>query len=214
MATDDPSEDDLEREFRSDPKSGLEYLELFFRRNIFAYIKSQCPHFKPQDLGEVYQDTMRRMVKKAFQPDFAPERPMRLVLDIAKKASIDAKRKRKLRPVGDVRDLAAMVGDDLSGTKVAMEWRLILKEDMPKVQKTIDEGIAALPTKQKNAAVAMMHVYEEVHDTSSYLPLKEQIQEMTGEDLTTTQAYDNWRLARQVIAEKLRRAGFDLFSEE
>ena len=214
MAKDDPSEDDLEREFRKDPQSGLQFLELFFRRNIFAYIKSLCPHFKPEDLKEVYQDTMRRMVKAACRPDFDPEKPMRLVQDVAWKAAADAKRKKKLRPVGDAREVAEMVGGDLKGTKVAMEWRLILKEDMPKVQRAIDEAIQGLPTKQKVAAAAMMHVYEEVHDTKLYLPLKNQIQEMTGEDITTTQAYDNWRLARKSIAAKLQRAGFNLYDEE
>ncbi len=214
MAKDDLDEDELEREFRKDPQSGLQYLELFFRKNIFAYIKSLCPHFKPEDLKDVYQDTMRRMVKKSCQEDFDPAKPMRIVQDIARKASIDAKKKKKLPPVGDAREVAEMIGDDLKGTKVAMEWRLVLKEDMPKVGKAIDEAIQDLPTKQKTAAVAMMHVYAEVHDTKSFLPLKQQIQKMTGEDLTTTQAYDNWRLARKAIAAKLQRAGFNLYDQE
>lgn len=214
MAEDNPSEDELEQEFRKDPQSGLQYLELFFRSNIFAYIKSQCPYFHAEDLKEVYQDTMRRMVKAACDPKFDPEKPMRLVQDIAWKAAADAKKKKKLRPVGDAREVAEMVGDDLKGTKVAMEWRLILKEDMPKVQRAIDEAIASLPTKQKAAATAMMHVYEEVHDTKSYLPLKNQIQQMTGEEFTTTQAYDNWRLARNAIAAKVQRAGCNLYDEE
>jgi DNA-directed RNA polymerase specialized sigma24 family protein len=147
-----------------------EYLELFFRKNIFAYIKSQCPHFNPQDLKEVYQDTMRRMVKKASQPNFDPARPMRLVQDIARKACIDAKRKKKLPVIGDARDIADKVGDGIKGTKAAMEWSLILKKDMPKVRRAIAEASNELPMKQKNAATAMMHVFAEVHDPAIRAP--------------------------------------------
>ena len=45
------TEDELEAEFRRDPKSGLEFLELYFRHNIFAYIKSLCRYAQPHDLA-------------------------------------------------------------------------------------------------------------------------------------------------------------------
>lgn len=207
------SEQELEKAFRESPLRGLQFLEGHFRKNIFAYIKSLCPLMGPSDLLEVYQDTMRRLVKKVRQPDFSPERPMRLVQDIARKTAIDARRKHKLPTIGDARDVAELLGGDLSGTKVAMEWRLILKEDMPKVRKAIDEAIESLPTKQKVTAIAMMQVYEQIHDDRSYLPLKEKVQELTGEELSTTQAYDNWRQARKTIAARLRQAGFNLLED-
>lgn len=40
MVTGEASEDELEREFRIDPKAGLQFLELFFRRNIFGKVAS------------------------------------------------------------------------------------------------------------------------------------------------------------------------------
>jgi hypothetical protein len=207
------SEEELEQAFRTSPLTGLQFLESHFRKNIFAYIKSLCPHFGSSDLLEVYQDTMRRLVRKAKQADFTPDRPMRLVQDVARKAAIDAKRKKKLPTIGDARDIAELLGGDLKDTRVAMEWRLVLKEDMPRVQQAIDEAIENLPAKQKLTAIAMMHVYEEIHDTRSFLPLKLKIRDLSGEDLTTTQAYDNWRQARKAIAAKLQRAGFNLYDE-
>jgi len=208
------TEDQLEQEFRADPCSGMQFLDMHFRRNIFAFLKSLSSHFGPHELNDVYQDTMRRMVRATSKPRFDPTKPMRLVLDIARKASIDATKKKKLCPIGSANDFADMVGDEMRGTKVALEWALILKEDMPKVRRAIGEAIEELPPMQRIAATAMMNVYEEIHDTKSWLPLRDEIQRLIGEDVTTDQAFDNWRVARVKIAGKLRRAGFDLLREE
>jgi DNA-directed RNA polymerase specialized sigma24 family protein len=208
------SEEELEREFRQDRKAGLEYLELYFRRNIFAIIKSACRYAQPNDLADIYQDTMARVVKAVCQDDFDPARPMRLVQVIAVRACADFQKKKQTPPVGDSNEVSELIGGDLWSTKAAMEWKYMLKEDIPKFRRALDQAIDALPNKQKVAAQAMMDVFEEVYDQGSFLPLKNRIEQITGESLTTVQAYDNWRAARAKIADKLRRAGFDLLAEE
>lgn len=83
-----------------------------------------------------------------------------------------------------------------------------------KVSTGIDKAVDDLPPKQRTAALAFLEVYEVVQEESSYRALAERIREMTGEDCTTVQAYDNWRAARKTIAAKLSREKFHLLIEE
>jgi DNA-directed RNA polymerase specialized sigma24 family protein len=205
------TEDELAAEFRRDAKSGLEFLDVCFRRNIFAYLKSLCRYAQPADLADIYQDTMLRLVRAVQQETFSPANPMALVTDIAFKAATDFKRRKKVPPIGDANEVGELLGGDLSRTKTAMEWRYMLKEDIPAFRRSLDRAIDELPTKQKIAAAAMIEVCEEVYARDSFLPLRERIRAISGEPVTTVQAYDNWRAARPKLAERLRRAGFDFF---
>ncbi len=208
------TEDELEAEFRRDPKSGLEFLELYFRQNIFAYIKSLCRYAQPHDLADIYQDTMLRLVRAVQRETFSPANPMALVTDIAFKAATDFKRRKKVPPIGDANEVGELLGGDLNSTKAAMEWRYMLKEDIPAFRRALDRALDDLPPKQKIAAAAMIQVCEEVYGKGSFLPLRERIRAITGEQVTTVQATDNWRAARAKLAERLRRAGFDFFQED
>ena len=207
-------ESELEQEFRRDRKAGLEYLELFFRENIFRIIKSHCRFAQPNDLADIYQDTMLRVVRAVCKDDFEPSGAMSLVQVIAARACADFKKKKRTPAVGGSNEVAELLGGDLRNTKVATEWRYMLKEDVPKLRRALDQAIDELPKQQRIAAQAMMDVYEEVFDQGVYLPLRDRIQEITGKPLKTVNAYDNWRVAVEKIAEKLRRAGFNLLEEE
>ncbi len=206
-------EDELEAEFRRDRQAGLEFLELFFRKNILALIKSQCRFAQPQDWANIYQDAMVRVIRAVCKDDFDPERPMRLVQRIVVSTCIDFMRRKKL-PTGDSIELGELLGGELWNAKPIREWKYMVKEDMPKFRRALDQAIEELPPKQKAAAMAMAMVCERVHDEGDFLALRDKIEEMTGEPLTTAKAKDNWRVAREKIAEKLERAGFNFLSEE
>jgi len=82
------------------------------------------------------------------------------------------------------------------------------------LRQALDEAVDGLPPKQQTAALAFLEVYEVIREENSYRALSERIREMTGEDCTTVQASDNWRVARKTIATKLRRQNFHLLIEE
>ena len=91
---------------------------------------------------------------------------------------------------------------------------MILREEWPRFRQSLDEAIDGLPPKQQTAALAFLEVYEIVREENSFRALAERIREMTGDDCTTVQAYDNWRAARKAIEAKLRRQKFHLLIEE
>ena len=208
------TEDDLECEFRVSPRQGIEFLHRHFRDKIYAYLASRNPGLKRNDLDDLYQDTIRRLIRTVRKPDFDPTRPMRLVLHIAKLASIDASRKKQMTPMGSAEDVASIVATRIRGTKVGKAWERVSPSDMELARRAIDREIRNLPPKQRAAANAMTRVFEEVHNSGNWDALRIEIYNMTQDQVTAEQARDNWRAARSKIAAALRRMGLDLLGEE
>ena len=208
------TEDDLEREFRASPRRGIEFLDRHFRRNIYAYLASRNPGLKSNDLDDLYQDTFRRLIHKVRQQDFDATRPMRLVIHIAKLASIDASRKKHMTPIGSAEDIDSMVATRIRDTKVGKAWERVSPGDLELARRAIDREIGKLPPKQRAAANAMTRVCEEVHNSGNWDALRIEIYNMTQDQVTAEQARDNWRAARTKIAAALRRMGLDLLGEE
>ena len=73
------TEEELEEAFREDAEFGLELLHEEFRDRIARYIKKCGPSLTPDEIHDLYQDTMLEMVGHVRSPSFNPERPLRLV---------------------------------------------------------------------------------------------------------------------------------------
>lgn len=202
--------DELERLFREEPRFALEVLHTDYREHIWRYIKSFAWWLSPEDIDDIYQNTFIRLIKVVRQSDFDPQKPMRLVCDLAKKAAIDWHRRKKRRRMPDLDEAVQQIAHDRSTTKIGLEWSLIFKEDWPKFRRALDQAIEELPRMQKAAALAFMRVYEKYRDEDSHRPIGELMtEEMPGQDMTALQAYDNWREAKTKLRMKLQRAGFN-----
>jgi len=209
------TEDDLEQQFRGDDKKfAVQLLDSEYREHIWRYIKSICRYFTDDEIHDVYQQALGEFIRCVKKPDFDPHKPLRLIQRIAKFRAIDLARRKRASRLRNSGDLIEVLAKDLKDTRVSLEWRMILREEWPRFRQALDEAIEGLPPKQQTAALAFLEVYEVIREENSYRALAERIREMTGEDCTTVQASDNWRVARKTIAAKLRRQKFHLLIEE
>lgn len=209
----DITDDDLEEAFRAGPQFGLEFLDAECKEYLFRFIKCKARSLGPDDIAEVYQETMRSLVEEVQKPSFDPAQPMRLVHTIAERRAYDALRKKGYRARISLDDALPHIARDLKDSRLEFEWRLH-PDDWSKFRTVLDRTIDGLPEKQRIAAHAFLDVYEDVREQNSYLSLAERIREVTGEDVTTAQAKDRWREARTTIAEKLTRAGLKILLED
>jgi DNA-directed RNA polymerase specialized sigma24 family protein len=162
----------------------------------------------------VYQKSLGEFIRCVQKPTFDPHRPLRLLQHIASRRAIDRVRRLNGSRIPNLGDLIDVLAANLKDTTVSLGWRLIAPEEWPRFRKALDKAVDDLPSKQRTAALAYLEVYEVVEEEKSYRALAERICEMTGEDCTTVQAYDNWRAARKTIAARLRREKFNLLIEE
>jgi RNA polymerase sigma factor (sigma-70 family) len=208
------TEDDLEQQFKDDKQFAVQLLDSEYREHLWRYIKSVCRYFTGDEIRDVYQDTLVEFIRRVKRPDFDPHKPLRLIQHIARCRAIDLARRKKASRIRNSGDLIEALAEDLKDTRVSLEWKLIMRDEWPRFRQALDQAIDDLPSKQQTAALAFLEVYEVVRAENSYRALAERIREMTGEDCTTVQASDNWRVARKAVAAKLRRQKFNLLIEE
>jgi len=208
------TEDDLEQQFKEDKQFAVQLLDSEYREHIWRYIKSVCRYFTGDEIRDVYQDAIVEFIRRVRRPDFDPHKPLRLIQHIAHCRAIDLARRKKASRIRSSGDLIEVLAVDLKDSRVSLEWKCVAREDWSKFRQALDQTIDDLPPKQQTAALAFLEVYETVRTEHSYRALAERIREMTGEDCTTVQASDNWRVARKTIAAKLRRQKFNLLIEE
>lgn len=206
-------DDELEEAFRAGPRFGLEFLESEYREYLFRFIKANAMGLSPQDVADVYQDTMLDLIEVVQKPDFDPSAPMRIVRTIAERRAIDAARKKGYRRAASLDDALNHVAEDLKDSRLEFQWHLH-QGDRARFRQVLDQSIGKLPEKQRIAATAFLDVYEDVREKNSYFPLAERIRAITGEDVTTAQAKDRWKEARTTIAARLTRAGLKILLEE
>ena len=208
------TEDDLEQQFKDDKQFAVQLLDSEYREHLWRYIKSVCRYFTGDEIRDVYQDTLVEFIRRVKRPDFDPHKPLRLIQHIARCRAIDLALRKKASRIRNSGDLIEALAEDLKDTRVSLEWKLIMRDEWPRFRQALDQAIDDLPSKQQTAALAFLEVYEVVRAENSYRALAERIREMTGEDCTTVQASDNWRVARKAVAAKLRRQKFNLLIEE
>lgn len=205
---------EIEELFRADPLDGLRFLHLERKEYLFQYIKRKARGLKPEEIADVYQDTMVDLIEIVQGPNFDSSEPMRIVRTVAGRRAFDALRRKGYRAAISLDDALHHIASDLKNSDLDFQWKLH-SSDWAKFRKVMDQAIDSLPEKQKIAALAFLDVYEDVRGPKQlYLPLAERIREISGDDVTTAQAKDRWREARQTIAEKLRRAGLKILLED
>ena len=99
MPADEPvTDEDLEQAFRDDPRFAFEMLDAFFREPLLRlHIKSCARGLSPEDMLDVYQETLMGMVTVVRSGTFNPEKPLRLIQTVAKRRAIDFARRKRTR---------------------------------------------------------------------------------------------------------------------
>jgi DNA-directed RNA polymerase specialized sigma24 family protein len=202
------TEEDLEEAFKEDVDFGLEMLHEEFRDRIARYIKKCGPSLTPDEIKDLYQDTMVEMVGQARSPDFNPERPLRLVQTIAKRRTFD-----RLRRKTSFDAILPHVAKDLGGSDLQLRWKYLDKMIQAEFKQALFEEIGKLPERQRIVATAFVDNYEDLRERDTYLPLAQAVAAITGEDENVVAVKSAWHEAKRKLVRGLTRRGFNFLEE-
>jgi hypothetical protein len=209
------SRDDLEGEFRSSPKEGMEALHIFFSDEIAGYIKcAGLGALDVNDIADIYQDVMLDMILASQKPGFDPKEPMRLVYRIAYTNTKDFLRKRGIRCAANLDDCLEHLAKDLKGSSVQLRWKYMTPDQQEAFNSALFDVICELPEMQKVTALVFITRYKETRDTDLFAEVATGVREFSGHDMTAAAAKGNWYRARPTIAEKMIQRGFDVYTTE
>ncbi len=208
----DSAEKDVEDAFRVSPEFGLEMLHESFHLVILGCIKAHGLGLGIEDIDDVYQNTMIDMLRAAKEPDFDPVRPMRLVQDIAKKRTMDRRRRRRLPMRREGPEFHDHLIKDINGSMLGIRVKYD-RIDWAEFDKALWEEIEKLPSMQKTAASCFVDVYEDVREQNSYSPLADAMGTYLRSSITVAAAKSAWHAARAKLASQLTRRGFNFLGE-
>lgn len=202
------TEEELEEAFREDAEFGLELLDEEFRDRIARYIKKCGPSLTPDEIHDLYQDTMLEMVGHVRSPSFNPERLLRLVQTIAKRRTFD-----RLRRKTNYDAILPHVAKDLGGSDLQFRWKYLDKMIQADFKQALSEEIGRLPERQRIVATAFVDNYEDLRERDTYIPLAQTVSAITGDAENVVAVKSAWHEAKRKLVRGLTRRGFDFLEE-
>ena len=207
------TEEELEEAFRDDPKFGLEFLHVEFRDRIARYIKKHGWELQPEEIEDLYHETMLEMVREIRSSDFDPTRPLRLVQTIARRRTIDYLRRKGHRANTNYDAILPHVAEDLGKSDLGLRWRYLDRMIQAEWTQALKEEVARLPERQRIVARAFIDNYEDLRERKTFLPLKEAVAAVTGNDENVVAVKSAWHQAKRTLVSRLTRRGFHFLEE-
>jgi DNA-directed RNA polymerase specialized sigma24 family protein len=213
------TEQELGQAFRDDPEFGLALLHSEFRDQIARYIKSKMwglsSALLAEEIKDVYQETMLELIPLVRSADFDRNDPMRIVYEIAKRRAIDHLRRRKFRPKQDVDGAIDRIAQDLAGTSLGLEWRLLDKLAWQEFRDALMVAVTKVLT-PKQSIVARCYVdhFEDFGERDIYAPLARLVAEITGEYENAVTIKKLWHEAKKRLVAELVRKGYKFLDAE
>lgn len=190
-----------------------------FRDQIARYIKSKMwglsSALLAEEIKDVYQETMLELIPLVRSADFDRNDPMRIVYEIAKRRAIDHLRRRKFRPKQDVDGAIDRIAQDLAGTSLGLEWRLLDKLAWQEFRDALMVAVTKVLT-PKQSIVARCYVdhFEDFGERDIYAPLARLVAEITGEYENAVTIKKLWHEAKKRLVAELVRKGYKFLDAE
>jgi hypothetical protein len=168
-----------------------------------------------EEIKDVYQETMLELIPLVRSADFDRNDPMRIVYEIAKRRAIDHLRRRKFRPKQDVDGALDRIAQDLAGTSLGLEWRLLDKLAWQEFRDALMVAVTKVLT-PKQSIVARCYVdhFEDFGERDIYAPLARLVAEITGEYENAVTIKKLWHEAKKRLVAELVRKGYKFLDAE
>jgi hypothetical protein len=158
---------------------------------------------------------MTSFYRRTSQPGFDPDRPLRLVQDIACKRAIDLRRKRKwqARPVEEHElfdQWAADFRETRLGDAIIHTDPLVWKEFKAILREIVDN----LPEMQRVTAYCYVDLYRELRQRDKHRILAAAVSEVLNRNVTLVQVKSAWAAALKTIRRELRRRKYNFIEED
>jgi RNA polymerase sigma factor (sigma-70 family) len=210
--TDNPADDQL----AGDLPSAIERLHEQHAVRLGQYIKwVTCGLLQPQDLADVYQETLLALLEKVRKPSFRLRRHpadlalLSLAYKIAHHKGINVLRRRQQGRIQGAAILPGLPADSReSDFGFAVKQRLGPAEAR-EFRRVLFDILQTLPERQRLVARVFMEHYEDFRQRDTYQQLAQKVSEVTGRPESEAAVKSAWRAARDKIRAELRRRSLD-----
>jgi RNA polymerase sigma factor (sigma-70 family) len=183
--------------------SGLIFLNRHLRDGMCGYLRQHFPGIPPQDLPDIWGETLVSVLAAARARRFDGDQPLLPWLcQIARARAIDHLRARtRYERVLDA------VAAALEGTHTGQVWGGLTPVERNEVLGLIRDAVASLPARQR----LVMQVYvDQYPDSASMERLQEEVSRVTRRPETLAAVKRALQEARSKVREFLQRRGYDL----
>lgn len=191
-------DEELEKAFATNPDAAVSLLHQNYRVLIARYIKSVSKgQLRPEELGDVYQETLLSVLKATRRPEFESKDPMRLVFRIARCRALDAFRRRGQQPQSLDWDAQTSRANEAQQKPEQREFRAAYAS-----------AIEKLSSRQNLIARIFMEHAGQLDERGKYDFIKERVTDLTGETVSVAAIKSAWQAARKKIKKELAGSGF------
>ncbi len=182
---------------------GLALVDASLRQHLCVWLRRQFPSLTPEDLADVWGETLVGVLQAARQRRFQPDRPLLPWLcHIARARAIDHIRRRTVR-----QDFLAGLYQTCQGAMLQGCGQAGDQQEMEEVLALVRDFIDTLPQQQRMVLFVFVEHYPE---TQSMAILQREVSRTTGRPHSRASVKRALQEARRKLREHLRNKGFDL----
>lgn len=205
-----PADEDLAEILQDDARLFMQTLSDYYPSKIMAYLgKVSWDILDEHELADAYQETLRDVWQRIRQPDFDPDRPLRMVFRIARNKGIDARRRKFGQRQVNETDITDLVIADMEGTDLALAVKHQSVEERRRFDETLPKLLAELPNRQRAAATAFVECYADIRQGEKWEQLAQSMSALTGKSISIDAATSALRAALEKLRAALVREGFE-----
>lgn len=204
------SEEELATLLPEEPELFIRLLFEDYRRKLAACVgKHGRGLLNQHDIKDALQETLIAVWDKIREPDFAPDRPLRMVFIIARNKAIDSRRKklRLARRGVNETDVTDLVISDMAGSNLAIDYRYADEEEKRRLDEVLPGIVADLPERQKLAVNGFLECYEEIRERNKHRLVADAMSRMCGEVVDVAAAKSALRAGLEKVKADLVRRG-------
>jgi DNA-directed RNA polymerase specialized sigma24 family protein len=207
--TEPTSEEDLASLLPEEPEYFIQLLFNDYRKKLAACIGKHGRGLNAHDIKDVLQKTLIEVWDKVREPDFDPDRPLRMVFHVAKCRAIDARRaKLRLKKIGaNETDITDLIISDMAGSDLAFDYRYASEEEKGRLDELLPDIVAELPERQKLAVNAFLECYEEIRVKNKHRLVAEAMSRASGEVVDVAAAKSALREGLKKVKSELIHRG-------
>jgi len=211
MAIAEPtSEEELATLLPEEPELFIRLLFEDYRKKLAACVgKHGRGLLNRHDIRDVLQESLIEIWDKIREPDFDPNRPLRMVFTIVSCNAIDARRKklRLARRGANETDVTDLVISDMAGSNLALDYKYAGEEEKRRLDEILPEIVAGLPVRQRLAVNAFLECYEEIRERNKHRLVADAMSRMCGEVVDVAAAKSALRAGLEKVKADLVRRG-------
>lgn len=182
---------------QADLHRGFELIDARWRKAISGRLRHWFPGLPAEDLPEIWQDTLLRLLHAVQSNDFDPDRPLEPYLwTVAKARATDRLRRQTTRD-----EAIPGIAAGLQGCSLAS----ITPAELTELREFLRSSVAALPHKQRVVLQAWIDGYP---DTTDMQLLRKEVSLVTGQEETLAAVKRALQEARRKTRDFLTRKGY------